>query len=152
MLLACCWTYFFVNWNTRWGTDFWPKDLVKGFFHCHLIYWFFFRDLLLCACAMTISLTGGNFQNDWLKAKISGLYCSPVQPQIVHLDAGRVSGSLQICPEGGHNNQNYALSLKASLYDQNRYSYPIGLFWANWAQICSNNWPNFGPLDTNFYW
>ena len=44
--------------------------------------------------------------------KISGLYCSPVQPQIVHLDAGRVSGLLQICPEGGHNNQTYALSQK----------------------------------------
>ena len=44
-------------------------------------------------------------------------------------------GSLQICPEGGHNNQNYVLSLKASLYHQNRYSYPIGHFWANWALL-----------------
>ena len=99
---------------------------------------------------MTTSLTGENFQNNLLKAKISGLYCSPVQLQIVHLDAGRVSRSLQICPEGGHNNQNYALSLKASLYDQNRYSYPIGLFWANLAQIWPKNWPNFGPLDKIF--
>ena len=63
---------------------------------------------------MTISLTGGNFQNDSLKSKISGLYCSPVQPQIVHLDTGRVSGSLQTCLEGGHNNQTYDLSQKGS--------------------------------------
>ena len=42
------------------------------------------------------------FKTIHLKPKISGLYCSPVQPHIVHLDAGRVSGSLQIClePEG----------------------------------------------------
>ena len=51
------------------------------------------------------------FKTIHLKPKISGLYCSPVQPHIVHLDAGRVSGSLQICPEGGHNNQNYALQV-----------------------------------------
>ena len=43
--------FILVNWNTRWGTDFWLQDLVKGFCHCHLIYWFFFRDLLLCVCA-----------------------------------------------------------------------------------------------------
>ena len=61
---------------------------------------------------MIISLTGGNFQNDSLKAKISGLYCSPVQPQIVHMDAGRVSGSLQTYPEGNHNDQTYDLSQK----------------------------------------
>ena len=56
--------------------------------------------------------TGVNFQNDSLKAKISGLYCSPVQPQIVHMDAGRVSGSLQTYPEGDDNNQTYDLSQK----------------------------------------
>ena len=61
---------------------------------------------------MIISLTGGNFQNDSLTAKISGLYYSPVQPQIVHLEAGRVSGSLQTYPEGDHNNQTYDLSKK----------------------------------------
>ena len=61
------------------------------------------------------------FKTIHLKLKISGLYCSPEHSKIVHLDGVRVSRSLQICPEGGHNNQNYA-----SLYDQNRYSYPIG--------------------------
>ena len=61
---------------------------------------------------MIISLTGGNFQKDSLKAKISGLYCSPVQPQIVHMDAGRVSGSLQTYLEGDDNNQTYDLSQK----------------------------------------
>ena len=33
-------------------------------------------------------------------------------PQIVHMDANRISGSLQKYPESGCNNQNYALSQK----------------------------------------
>ena len=52
------------------------------------------------------------FKTIHLKPKISGLYCSPVQPQIVHMDAGRVSGSLQTYPEGDDNNQTYDLSQK----------------------------------------
>ena len=36
---------FFVNWNTRWGTNFRPKDLINGFLHCHLI-----NRFLLCTC------------------------------------------------------------------------------------------------------
>ena len=62
------------------------------------------------------------------------------------MDAGRVSGSLQICPEGGHNNQTYALSLKASLYDQNRYSYPIGSNWALLGPIGLKFGPTIDPI------
>ena len=55
---------------------------------------------------LIISLTGGTFETIHLKPK------SQVQPQIVHLEASRVSGSLQTYPEGDHNNQTYDLSKK----------------------------------------
>ena len=42
----------------------------------------------------------------------ASLYCSPVQHQIFHMDAGRVAGSLQTYPEGNHNDQTYDLSQK----------------------------------------
>ena len=99
---------------------------------------------------MTISLTGGNFQNNSLKAKILGPYCSTTV--LPHLDASRVSGSLQICPESGHNNQIYALNQKGvSLWSKKVLLSNLG-FWANfgkfWPDLASNVtqiWPKFDP-------
>ena len=80
---------------------------------------------------------------------------STIDPILVHLT--------QIFTGVSSNNLMYALVVVSILknvqwakvlvlYDQNRYSYPFGLFWANWAQFWPNNWPNFGPLDPSFHW